>query len=227
MRVVVTSDFHGTLPVDGSVPPCDLLLVVGDVLGNRGGGTFSRSRPPWLALLGEWLERQPAETIIGVAGNHDYIAVSDPDAVRALPWMYLENEAAVVDGVTVFGSPLSMPFGGWEFMAPEHDLRNVWETIPPETQILAVHGPAAGVLDKTRGGITTGSRTLLERVKQLPELKLLVTGHIHEAYGETAIPRANPFDPFGCGAPDWVRAVNASYMNEMYRPGNPPIVVDL
>jgi predicted phosphodiesterase len=223
MKVVVTSDFHETLPPD--VPRCDLLLLAGDCLpaSSRPSVFLAPGELPYLARFRDWLERQPAESIVGVAGNHDWIAKTDPEIVRSLPWIYLENETAVVDGVRIFGSPLSMPFNNWAYMAPEHELAEVWASIPDDTEVLMVHGPAASILDATRSGTLTGSRTLRDRLKELRDLQLLVTGHIHEAYGTTEF--AQPRE--GRGPIPWVRCVNASFMNEQYRPVNPPIEIEL
>jgi Icc-related predicted phosphoesterase len=215
MRVVATSDWHGTLPPD--VPRCDLLIVAGDVL--HGWGTaHSKAQTVW-----GWLERQPAGRIVGVAGNHDFDAETNPDLFRAFPWTFLQDEQTVVDGVKVWGSPWTKQFGSWAFMLPDHDLAEKWTLIPDDTEILVVHGPAYGILDKVYSGERVGSHTLRDRIRDLKDLRLLVTGHIHEAHGQTAVPVAA--DPFGCAPPRWFRAVNPSqgFLGRM----NPAIVVDL
>lgn len=207
MKVVATSDFHGCLPED--VPACDLLLVAGDVLGAGG---------PEVDQLHEWLDRQPAETIVGIAGNHDFVASEQPEIPRGLPWIYLDNESAVVDGVPVFGSPYASLFGGWAFMEPDDVLAEMWAKIPADTEILVVHGPARGINDLVGRGEHTGSISLRERLYDLPQLRLLVTGHIHEEYGERWV-HVEKFR--------YLRCVNASYMDARYRPVNPPIVIEL
>lgn len=208
MHVVVTSDFHGHLPAD--VPPCDLLLIAGDCLdGDRDE-------------LERWFTRQPAEAIVGVAGNHDFIAEEDEQIVRGLPWTYLRNEATVVHGVPVWGSPMSLRFMDWAFMARDDELAAIWATIPDDTEIVIVHGPAFGILDRTSDGRHVGSVTLRERLDELPRLRLLATGHVHEAYGETAFVRSAAAD-----AADWIRCVNGSFLDASYQLTNPPIEIDL
>jgi Icc-related predicted phosphoesterase len=217
MRIVVTSDWHESLPPD--VPECDLLLIAGDCLPySVQSGTYWVGNPPYGARLEAWLERQPAKRIIGIAGNHDHSAVEDPDWVRSLPWTYLENETTEVDGVKIFGTPLAMPFGPYDFMKPDHELADVWKTIPDDVVILMSHGPAEHVLDASRPPY--GSRSLRDRLKTLPQLRLLVTGHIHEAYGETAILRPRT----SSGGAVWVRCVNGARIGR--RGGNPPILID-
>lgn len=229
MRVVATSDFHGIVPED--VPPCDLLIVAGDVLSGY-GTTQSRAT----SLFG-WLERQPAETIVGVAGNHDYLALEDPAAVRDLPWIYLQDEGCVVDGLKVWGSPWAKEFGHWAFMRKDDALAERWTLIPDDTEILVVHGPAYGILDRVWSGTNEGSRTLLARIRELPRLKLLVTGHIHEAYGTKLVRISSSRVPvavhegFGWGEVSRIPhggflAVNAS-KGFVGRGVNPPLVIEI
>lgn len=212
MNVVATSDFHWEPPPE--IPECDLLLIGGDVLPRR---------LDLLPFFAEWLERQLARHIVGVAGNHDFVAKQHEAEVRALPWHYLCNEAVEIDGMVVWGSPYSLPFMNWAFMAAEHELKEMYAAIPEETEIVLCHGPAAGLNDKVHGGYGVGSRALRERVQQLPILRLLVTGHIHEAYGETSL--ITGWD--GAGVATGFRCVNASYLNAAYQAKNAPIEVTL
>lgn len=199
----MTSDFHGELPRD--VQPCDLLVVAGDV------GFSHSGRIGWLMTeFWDWLLRQPAEVIVGVAGNLDWGAEDHPEAMRALPWVYLEDSAADVLGVKVWGSPRSKQFNDGSFMDDDDALTATWAEIPDDTEVLIVHGPAKGILDEAHGK-HVGSVSLANRIRELPDLKLLVTGHIHEAYGYCTVSE--------------VMCVNASYMGAGYRPGNPPITV--
>lgn len=80
MKVVATSDLHGFLP---QIPPCDLLLIAGDVCP-----VWNHRLPfqrKWLReTFTPWLESLPARKIVGVWGNHDSIAESNPDKVPPL-----------------------------------------------------------------------------------------------------------------------------------------------
>lgn len=220
MRVVAISDLHGLDVPD--VPPCDLLIVAGDCLGGAfSQGRLQQRRAP-IDRFRSWLERQPAETIVGIAGNHDYIAEREPAVVRDLPWIYLQDEGCVVDGVKVWGSPWATRFGSWAFMLPEDQLAMKWALIPDDTEILVVHGPAHGVLDKAwRDHV--GSISLRERLRELPALRLFACGHIHESYGETRLPihTSYPADM------RWLHCVNAAVPNHQTGKINPPVVIDL
>lgn len=88
-----------------------------------------------------------------------------------------------------------------------------YRQIHDDTQVIVSHGPPLGHGDLVLRGEHVGSRALLDRMRQLPALKLVVTGHIHEARGsyETA---------------EGVTVVNASIMSARYQPIYPPVVVD-
>lgn len=209
MRVCCIGDFHGKLPPP--VPPCDLLLVAGDV-----GPDDPEAAHDWLQNeFAPWLEAQPAGAIVSVAGNHDLLAAADADAFgAAAPWTYLDNATTFVDGVRVAGSAWSLPFGSWPFMADEHALDTIWRSIPPDTQIMLVHGPPYGYCDATAHGVRGGSRSLLRRLVELPDLKLVCCGHIHEAYGRETL---------STGA----LVVNASLVDLRVELAHEPVVVEL
>jgi Icc-related predicted phosphoesterase len=189
IRVTAIADLHGYLP---SLEPCDLLVVGGDVCPR---GRAERQRV-WVDQdFRSWLERVDTGAIVGVAGNCDLAAAEDPALMRSLPWVYLENEAATVAGLRVYGSPLALPFGNWPFMAPEAELERTWAGIPDETELLVVHGPPYGLGDQVYRGDHVGSPSLRERMDTLPSLRALVCGHIHEAHSRGRV-----------GAVEWVNA---------------------
>src|SRR5207253_2253309 len=97
-------------------------------------------------------EAQPAGAVVGIAGNHDFAFAADPALPRTLPWRYLDGEATSVGGALVWGSPLTPTFGDWAFQAPDGELAPVWAAIPPEVDVLLVHGPPHGLGDITVGG---------------------------------------------------------------------------
>lgn len=200
MRVLVTSDFHGHLP--GTLPETDMLIIAGDVCPS-----FNPSvQAAWLPEFADWLDAQMAEWIVGVAGNWDHSL-----AFARLPWEYLDNEAREVGGVKTWGTrecSLTMR---------ENKLAALWRTIPDDTEIVVAHGPAHGLNDLAQGRNLAGSKSLRERLLQLRDLRLIVTGHIHEAYGTDGLIVNGR----------WVPALNGSWVDERYTPGNPPLMVEL
>jgi Icc-related predicted phosphoesterase len=180
MRVTALSDLHGFLP--GRLPSCDLLLIAGDLTPLGLAPAEVRS---WCEHdLRRWLKQQPADAIVGVGGNHDFVAHDEPELFRSLPWIYLEDERAVAAGVTVWGSPWALPLGGtWVWTAPESTLEQTYARISADVEIVVSHGPAHGCGDLASDGRHAGSVALRRRLDELPRLRLVVSGHIHEARG--------------------------------------------
>jgi Icc-related predicted phosphoesterase len=180
MKIAAVSDLHGLVLPD--IPACDLLLIGGDVTP-----VFDHSLPTQYEYLnGEfrrWLQRVPADAIVGIAGNHDYIFDLDPGRVPAdLRWTYLQDSGTEVKGLKIWGSPWSIEFGGWPFMEKEPQLAKRWAAIPDDTDILLVHGPPLGYGDRNTRGRECGSPSLLAAIDRV-QPRLCVFGHIHEAHG--------------------------------------------
>lgn len=211
LRVVALSDPHGRLPE--RVPECDLLLVAGDLCPFEDESLEFQRR--WVeTTLAPWLEAQPAGGVVAVAGNHDFAFAADPALPRTLPWRYLDGEQTSVDGLRVWGSPLTPTFGDWAFQAPDAELAATWAAIPDEVDVLLVHGPPHGLGDRTVAGGAAGSRTLLARIGELAALRLVVFGHIHEGRGGGAT---------ATGAA-WR---NVSLVDVRFRPVHAPVELEL
>ena len=209
MRVVALADLHGFLPA--SLPECDLLLIAGDLTPLTAERSDDARR--WIdASLRRWLSRAPAGAIAAVAGNHDFVARTEPELLRSLPWTYLEDEPAVVTGVTIWGSPWALPCGDWVWTAPESALEPVYARIPADVEIVLSHGPAHGCGDLTSGRVHAGSVALRRRLDELPRLGLVVSGHIHEARGT------------GRAESGW-RWANAAQVTMRYEPSHEPLLL--
>jgi Icc-related predicted phosphoesterase len=207
MKIVAVSDLHGMLP---AIPPCDLLLVGGDICPIENHGLEYQAE--WLdRVFRAWLWQQPARKIVGVAGNHDLVFENRPDLVpRDLPWTYLQDSATEWEGLKLYGSPWQPWFFDWAFNLFEPDLRPKWDLIPAGTDILVLHGPPFGYGDgvlEGRGVRRTGSQSLLRRIEEVKP-RLAIFGHIHEGRGE------------------WqhgtTRLANVTVLDEAYRHVHPP-----
>ncbi len=207
MRIVCVADLHGFLP---PVPACDLLVVAGDVCPLDDESPPAQRR--WLrSTFARWLDDAPAAAIVGTPGNHDFVAVEEPEAMRELPWCCLIDESAELAGLVVHGSPWTPRFQEWAFMLDERGLAERWALIPPAVDVLVVHCPPAGYGDAI-GGEPIGSPSLLAAIYARAP-RLCVFGHVHQGYGR------------------WRRRgttlVNAAYCNAAYRPANEPVVLEL
>jgi Icc-related predicted phosphoesterase len=206
MRFVCIADLHGFLP---AIPACDVLLVAGDICPT--GDERPETQRRWLSsTFARWLADAPAEAVIGVAGNHDFVGESDPGALRELDWHYLQDETIEIGGRSFFGSPWTSRFQNWAFMLSEDELAQRWEGIPATIDVLCVHSPPLGYGDWISGQ-AIGSPSLLAAIDaRAPQL--CAFGHVHEGYGR------------------WQRGastlVNAAHCGADYRPAHEPVVVE-
>ena len=91
-----------------------------------------------------------------------------------------------VRGYQIYGSPWQPEFFDWAFNLPRgEELRQKWSAIPPDTDLLLVHGPPAGHVDMTSRAGRVGCQDLREAVHQR-SISVVVSGHLHSAYGTDA-----------------------------------------
>jgi hypothetical protein len=118
----------------------------------------------------------------------------------------------------VWFSPWSNRYGDWAFMHSETMLAKKYMAIPETTEVIVTHGPPLDAGDLTADHRSTGSSSLRDKiVNGLPNLKLVITGHIHEARGAYFI-ATNDLRT--------VRVLNVSHVNEWYEPVHEPVIID-
>lgn len=204
MKVALTSDTHGRLPVlqDG----IDAVLHAGDIgVDVDPIGWFQHTLYPWAEKV-----RVP---IYATFGNHDRIGERHAVPDGAPPNLHLiVDEERDVLGVPVWFSPWSPLFNNWAFMVDEKALAKKYAKIPDHIQVIVSHTPPFGCGDRTLEGERHGSTALLNRIERLPNLRLVVCGHIHEG--------------FGSGWCFGVPVYNVSFMDGGYRPKNKPVIID-
>ena len=204
MKCVLISDSHGYHRQGyGTLPECDLLIHAGDftVRGERDE----------VEDFVTWLQEQPAKEIVVVPGNHDLQIETWLDLFHGTRIHFLLSQSVEIEGVKIHGSPWTPWFRDWAYNFPKDDpdfARKAWSLSPDDTEILVTHGPPAGILD----GPKLGCAALRERIRQLPNLRLHVFGHIHEGYG--------------MHEEDGVTFLNASFVNSSRKPVNKPWMVE-
>ncbi len=137
----------------------------------------------------QWYGEQKAKYKLLVCGNHEVEISKQP--FQLLQQMcedqgirILNNTHTIIEGLTIFGSPNSNKFGyGWAYNSTENELENIYSSILFDTDVIITHGPAYGRLDRVLMGNCVGSMALTKRISELSNLKLHVTGHIHESRG--------------------------------------------
>jgi hypothetical protein len=123
-----------------------------------------------LAAAAQWIRALPHRIKIVVAGNHDWAFVHAPDEARRLlgeDILYLQDAAAEVGGLRVWGSPWQPEYCDWAFNLPRGKaLADVWAKIPEGLDLLVTHGPPEGMGDRSSSGPGRhGCRDLRERVR--------------------------------------------------------------
>lgn len=120
-----------------------------------------------------------------------------PDSIH-----YLEDSSVCIEGINFYGSPVTPFFYDWAFNCERGEkIKQYWDKIPENTDVLITHGPPFGILDKTTTGEIVGCEELAKAVNRI-QPKVHIFGHIHEEYGMIAKGETT--------------YINASLLNERY-----------
>lgn len=220
----------------------DILIFAGDCSGR--GSKYDVDR------FMNWFQLQPGIKVM-ISGNHDFffdhkLRCTKPrhswednpetevkEMLAKYPEInYLDDSGIELFGLKIWGSPVQPWFHDWAFnrfrnteiktdgtLEYQGDVANGiiphWDIIPDDTDILITHGPpfmrGDGLCDrfKKHGEFPhVGCADLMNRIKQIKP-KINVFGHIHEGHG--------------ISEDEHTTYINASCLNEGYRPVNPPI----
>lgn len=150
MKVCVISDLHGNL-ID-NIESCELVLICGDISPLD----IQRNIPEMKYWLGtkfaEWINSLSSEKVIFIAGNHDFClsSIIDKDIRNVITAptngkaIYLEN--SYIDYLSdngkiyrVYGTPACHIFGNWAFMYSDEKLKELYQNIPGNCDILISH----------------------------------------------------------------------------------------
>ena len=199
MQIVAISDTHTLHWLVENMPAGDVLIHAGDFM-NTG------HEPADIRSFNAWLGQQPFDVRIVCCGNHDQLFERSSEYARSMLTnaVYLEDEGVKIGGVSFWGSPYTPEFLNWAFMYPAGAGKSHWQNIPDDVDVLITHGPPWGILDQASPDEPhRGCKDLLKAVEEkMP--KVHIFGHIHGGAGT-----------FDNGV---TRFVNASYLNERYRP---------
>lgn len=185
MKIVCLSDTHD-LHNEVQVPDGDILIHAGDITTNGSEKAILN--------FNQWLGKLPHKYKIVTAGNHDYLAESQPEEFKKLlsNAIYLCNESTEIEGLKIWGSPhspISPKFAddGAYVVRRGQEIRKKWQLIPADTDILITHCPPLGILDQNESGSHEGCGELLTIVQNHVRPRLHVFGHIHHAHGQISI----------------------------------------
>ena len=205
MRIVLVSDTHG-LHRQLEVPSGDLLIHAGDF-------TFYSKPPSIVSDFNAWLGSLPHRHKVVVPGNHEFILEEPRNQGAIANAILLVDSGVEVEGIRIWGSPVTPLYGGAFGMSRAADRKRHWARIPEGLDILVTHGPPLGILDHgPRSERHEGCPELREAVLQARP-RVHVFGHIHAGYGTLRTPDT--------------LFVNASLLGEDGSLSKKPIVIDL
>jgi Icc-related predicted phosphoesterase len=216
-RITFISDTHTKHDkVNGFLTGGDILVHAGDLTG-RGYITEIENFMKWYDNINNY------DTKVFIAGNHDFGFENDNEKVKGLltgykTIEYLQDDLLMVGEdydtmIKIWGTPWQPEFHNWAFNLPRGEkLKEKWDMIPMNTDILITHGPPFGKLDYVPyDGVNVGCEELMKRVEEIKP-KIHVFGHIHEGYGYV-------FDGN-------THFINAAVLNGRYEYRNKPVTVD-
>ena len=203
----------------------DVIIHAGDALARGTLNEFS-DFIKWFSEL-DFIHR------IYVPGNHDFICEQmEPfvkETCKTLGVTYLRDSGVIIDdGVKIWGSPQTPYFNNWAFNCARNEaerqmynkplIKNYWDMIPNDIDILVTHGPPYDILDElcyVNGdpkGEFVGCVDLLNAIKRIkPSIHLF--GHIH-CQGGKELHR------------DGTSFYNVSICDEMYSPTLPVRIIE-
>ncbi len=219
MIIDCISDLHGIKPIlDGG----DLLLIAGDL-------TARDTEPEYQEFI-YWLNKQKYDKKILIAGNHDGEVQQNSGIFKFADCEYLCDSGTEYKGYKIWGSPWTSQFPGLNpkccaFTRPFiQSLKDRWDLIPDDVDILITHTPPLGLLDQLypEHNANVGDMDLMEALHFRIKPKIHVFGHIHEHGGKKIV-----FKRPGNGTENNTICINASIVNERYQPVNKAIRIKL
>lgn len=206
------------------IPEGDVLIHAGDC-SNVGYETEIKDFIEWFKTFKSFKYK------IFIAGNHDFAFEKKTDDFKYYlkkelhenDIIYLEDDVTYLNfndfsrPLKVYGSPWQPRFNDWAFNINRYadELKEKWDLIPINTDILITHTPPYNVRDfvSNYNNIeSVGCHYLRDRI-EIVEPLLHVFGHIHNGYGATLIKNT--------------MFINAATCNERYEPTNKPIILDI
>lgn len=160
-------------------------VPAGDVLIHAGDFTMFSKSLRQIEDFNDWLGELPHRWKLVIPGNHEFFLEDCPCRRSMLcNATVLIDEAITIEGLKIYGSPMTPLYGGAFGKSSAADRTRHWAKVPSDTNILITHGPPVGILDLSPGQpVRMGDPELLVRIRELRSLRLHAFGHVHGGYG--------------------------------------------
>lgn len=184
MKVWHISDTHGNHEQLNVPKGVDLVIHSGDATNYRDPSLNEVEMRDFLA----WYSALDIEYKVYVGGNHDTsleVKFVTAEEIQGNGIMYLFQNEVTIDGIKLWGSPFTPVFHHWAFNMSRDKLRENWNNIPKDTDVVITHGPPRGILDQCMGdyGKENAGCIYLDKRIEYIEPKYHMFGHIHDNHG--------------------------------------------
>ena len=210
MKICIISDTHNKHKRLAKLPEADVIIHCGDFT-SMGHSHEIVEFMKWFSKLEQF------EHKIIIAGNHDWLFETNGILAREkVPEnvIYLEDSEVIIEGIKFYGTPVQLPFCNWAFNRSEEKLKQHWEAIPDDTDVLITHQPPFSLFDwSVYDHKHTGSPSLYFEVVERIKPKIHCFGHIHSGHGIKVIENTT--------------FINASNLDEDYMCVYDPIIIEI
>lgn len=222
MLIGATSDLHGYLP---DIEPCDILCICGDISPLK-IQFKEKDMQVWIdSEFIPWCKTCGAKDVVFIAGNHDsWFYNNRKKDLRSYfkdkGITYLQDTTALINGVSIHGTPWCKEYGYWPFMRSREELIENYSKIPHDIDILLSHDAPMinkyGVIlnnPRTDELIDAGNIQLAVAIEEKVP-KYALCGHIHSGYH--VMQEING-----------TKLANVSYVGETYQPTYPILYFEI
>jgi len=222
MKITFISDTHGLHHlVTNDLPGGDILVHCGDIMNSGLYETELKGFCEWYDKINNYDHK------IFIAGNHDRLLENNYDRSTEIineykTITYLQDSEVIIDGIKFYGSPWQPEFLNWAFnLKRGEELKEKWDSIPEDIDVLITHGPSYGKLDVVDGRSEhLGCEDLKRRIEEIKP-SIHCCGHIHS--GHSTIDGKDIYNKM---EEDGITYINASILNERYEYYFKPITID-
>lgn len=233
LKIVATSDLHGTLPKD--MPDGDILCIAGDIVPLEYQSDALKSVAWFIQDFTPWTDSLPYKKVLLVPGNHDFMfqdfrlgeKYSGAELMKRI-FLQHKGEHKIVllcdssfeyEGRRFYGTPWIPDLTGWAFYADHDKLVMKFDNLPRRCDVVISHAPARvgyqGTVMQQGWNFSRdfGCQELADAVKDR-QVGWVISGHVHSGNHNVE-------------TIDGTHFVNVSLKDENYRPTYEPFTFEI